>query len=206
MTNMTVLKASKENIKTAAQIVKNGGIIAFPTETVYGLGCDPQNSQAVQRLLTVKGNRNKPFPVLVASLDVATKVAQVSNNGKKLATKFWPGPITIVFPKKGALSDVVTFGLGSVGLRVPNNQVTLSLIRLSGGLLIGSSANLTAEKAPRSVLEMSEKLKETVDLVLDGGPTSGGIPSTVVDLTSDEPKILRKGPISLKQIQNTVSS
>lgn len=203
---MTVLKATKENIKTAAQIVKNGGIIAFPTETVYGLGCDPQNMEAVQSLLTVKGDRKKPFPVLVASLEDATRVAQVSNNGKKLATKFWPGPLTIVFPKKGVLSDIVTFGLGSVGLRVPNNQVALSLIQLSGGLLIGSSANLTGEKPPRSVLEMSEKLKETVDLVLDGGSTSEGVPSTVVDLTSDEIKILRKGPISLKQIQNTVNS
>jgi len=203
---MTRLKATKDNIKAAAQVIKNGGIVAFPTETVYGLGCDPLNLQAVQRLLTVKSNRKKPFPVLVTNLKEATKIAQISDTGKKIAKKFWPGPLTLVFPKKRALSDVVTFGLDSVGLRVPDNQVALSLIELSGGLLIGSSANLTGEKPAQSILEMSKKLLEKVDIILDDGPTREGTPSTVVDLTSEGPKILRKGPISLKQIQNTLNS
>ncbi|MCW4022001.1 MAG: L-threonylcarbamoyladenylate synthase [archaeon] len=203
---MTVLKATKDNIKAAAQIIKTGGTVVFPTETVYGLGCDPLNTQAVQRLLTIKGDRKKPFPVLVASLDEVNRIAKISNNGKKLATKFWPGPLTIVFPKKEAIDGVVTFGLNTVGLRAPNNQVALNLIELSGGLLIGSSANLTGEKPPRSVSEMSKELIEKVDLVLDDGPTTEGIPSTVVDLTLDNPKILREGPLSLKQIQNAISS
>ena len=203
---MNVLKATKENIKIAAETVKNGGVIAFPTETVYGLGCDPQNIQAVEGLLTIKGDRKKPFPVLVASLKDATKIANVSNKGKKLASKFWPGPLTMVFPKKDTLDDVVTFGLASVGIRVPNNQVALNLIRQSGGLLIGSSANLSGEQPPRSVLEMSEELKKRADVILDGGRTSQGTPSTVVDLTVDEPKILRKGPISLEQIQTAINS
>jgi L-threonylcarbamoyladenylate synthase len=200
------LKATKENIKTAAQKVKEGAIIVFPTETVYGLGCNPLNIQAVKRLINVKGDRKKPFPVLAASLDDAIKVAQISETGKKLAKKFWPGPLTIVFPKKSTLSDVVTFGLASVGIRVPNNQVALNLIGLCGGLLIGSSANLSGEKPPRSVLEMSEELKKRADVILDGEQTSQGTPSTVVDLTFDEPKILRKGPISLEQIQNAINS
>ena len=203
---MTVVKATKDNIKSAAQIIKTGGVVVFPTETVYGLGCDPLNTKAVQRLLTVKGDRKKPFPVLVASLDDASRVATFSDNGKKLARKFWPCPLTIVLPKKDDLDDVVTFGLNTVGLRAPNNQVALSLIELSGGLLIGSSANLTGESPPRSVSEMSKKLIEKVDLVLDGGPTTEGTPSTVVDLTLDNPKILREGSISLKQIQNTINS
>ena len=133
---MTVVKATKDNIKSAAQIIKTGGVVVFPTETVYGLGCDPLNTKAVQRLLTVKGDRKKPFPVLVASLDDASRVATFSDNGKKLARKFWPCPLTIVLPKKDDLDDVVTFGLNTVGLRAPNNQVALSLIELSGGLLI----------------------------------------------------------------------
>lgn len=203
---MTRLKATKDNIKAAAQVIKNGGIVAFPTETVYGLGCDPLNLQAVQRLLTVKSDRKKPFPVLVTNLKEATKIAQISDTGKKIAKKFWPGPLTLVFPKKRALSDVVTFGLDSVGLRVPDNQVALSLIELSGGLLIGSSANLTGEKPPQSILEMSKKLLEKVDIVIDDGPTREGTPSTVVDLTSEGLKILRKGPISLKQIENMLNS
>ena len=203
---MTVLKATKDNIKVAAKIIKKGGIVAFPTETVYGLGCAPLNIQAVQRLLTVKGDRKKPLPVLVSNLNVATKIAQISADTKKLATIFWPGPLTMVLPKKRRISDVVTFGLNSVGLRVPNNKVALKLIELSGGFLIGSSANLTGEKPPRSILEMSEKLKQKIDLVLESEAPSKGTASTVVDLTADKPKILRKGPISLEQIQKTLNS
>lgn len=202
---MTVLKATKSNILKAAQIVKQGGIVAYPTETVYGLGCDPLNPHAVKRVLAIKQNRNKPFPVLAAKITDVSKIAFLSLNGKNLASKFWPGPLTIVFPKKNALSNVVTFGLDSVGVRIPNNQVALSLIRLSGGLLVGSSANLTGETPPRSVEDMSKKLIDMVDVVLDGGATGHGKPSTVVDLSSGTPKILRDGPISFKQIMDTLA-
>lgn len=197
---MTVLKATKTNIMTAAQIVRRGGLVVYPTETVYGLGCDPLNVQAVKRVLDVKGDRKKPLPVLAASIVDADKVAFVSPNGKKLAAKFWPGHLTMVFPKKPALPDVVTFGWDSVGLRIPDNDVALQLISLSGGLLIGSSANRTGEEPARRVQEISGELKEMVDVVLDGGPAVQGRPSTVVDLTSEKPRILREGPISLKAI------
>ncbi len=197
---MTVLKATKTNIMTAAQIVRRGALVVYPTETVYGLGCDPLNVQAIQRILNVKGDRKKPLPVLAASLVDADKLAFVSPNGKKLAAKFWPGHLTMVFPKKPALPDVVTFGWDSVGLRIPDNDVALQLISLSGGLLIGSSANRTGEEPARRVQEISGELKEMVDVVLDGGPAVQGRPSTVVDLTSEKPRILREGPISLKAI------
>jgi L-threonylcarbamoyladenylate synthase len=197
---MTVLKATKNNIMAAAQIVKQGGLVVYPTETVYGLGCDPLNVQAVTRILEVKGNRNKPLPILAASIVDAEKVAFVSQNGKKLAAKFWPGPLTMVFPKKPALQDVVTFGLDSVGLRIPDNNVILQLLSLCGGLLVGSSANRTGEEPPRSVQEMSDELKEMVDVVLDGESAVQGVPSTVVDLTIEKPRILREGPISLNAI------
>lgn len=197
---MTVLKATKTNIRAAAQIARRGGLVVYPTETVYGLGCDPLNVQAVKRVLDVKGDRKKPLPVLAASIVDADKVAFVSPNGKKLAAKFWPGHLTMVFPKKPALPDIVTFGWDSVGLRIPNNDVALQLISLSGGLLIGSSANRTGEEPARRVQEISGELKEMVDVVLDGGPAVQGRPSTVVDLTSEKPRILREGPISLKAI------
>ena len=197
---MTILKATKTNIRAAAHIVRKGGLVIYPTETVYGLGCDPLNVQAVKRVLDVKGDRKKPLPVLAASIVDADKVAFVSPNGKKLAAKFWPGPLTMVFPKKPALPDVVTFGWDSVGLRIPDNDVALQLISLSGGLLIGSSANRTGEEPARRVQEISGELKEMVDVVLDGGPAVQGRPSTVVDLTSEKPRILREGPISLKAI------
>ena len=203
---MTVLKATKTNFMKASQIVRRGGLVVYPTETVYGLGCDPLNVQAVKRILDVKGDRNKPLPVLVASIVDAEKVAFLSPNGKKLAAKFWPGPLTMVFPKKQAFPDVVTFGLDSVGLRIPDNDATLQLIRLCGGLLVGSSANRTREEPPRSVQEMSDEMKEMVDVVLDGGPTIQGMPSTVADLIQNKPRILREGPISLEAILDALTS
>jgi L-threonylcarbamoyladenylate synthase len=202
---MTVLKATKNNIMVAARIVRRGGLVVYPTETVYGLGCDPFNVEAVKRILDVKGDRKKPLPVLAASIVDADKVAFVSPNGKRLAAKFWPGPLTMVFPKKPALSDVVTFGGDSVGLRIPDSDMALHLIRLSGGLLIGSSANRTGEEPPRAVQEISGELKEMVDVVLDGGATLQGRPSTVADLTSEKPRILREGPISLKEILDALA-
>ncbi len=202
---MTVLKATRNNIMVAARIVRKGGLVVYPTETVYGLGCDPFNVEAVKRILKVKSNRNKPLPVLVASIVDAENVAFVSPSGKRLAAKFWPGSLTLVFSKKPDFPDVVTFGWDSVGLRIPDNDVALHLIRLSGGLLIGSSANRTGEEPPRAVQEISGELKEMVDVVLDGGPAAQGMPSTVADLTSDKPKILREGPISLKAILDALA-
>ncbi|MFA5365038.1 MAG: L-threonylcarbamoyladenylate synthase [Candidatus Bathyarchaeia archaeon] len=203
---MTVLKATKNNIKLAAQTVKQGGLVVYPTETVYGLGCDPINTQAVERLLDVKGNRKSPFPLLVASLEDARRVAFVSENGERLAKRFWPGQLTMVFPKKPVLPDIVTLGWDTVGLRVPDNKVALELIRLSGGLLVGSSANRTAEKPPQRVEELSCELENLVDLVIDGGAASMGLPSTVVDLTSNEPRIVREGPVSLDAILDVLAS
>jgi L-threonylcarbamoyladenylate synthase len=202
---MTLLKATRNNIMVAARIVERGGLVIYPTETVYGLGCDPFNVEAVKRILKVKGDRRKPLPVLAASIGDADKIAFISQIGKRLAAKFWPGPLTLVFPKKSALSDVVTFGRDSVGLRIPDNKLALHLISLSGGLLIGSSANRTGEEPPRTVQEISGELKERVDVVLDGGATAQVRPSTVADLTSEKPRILREGPISLKEILDALA-
>ena len=202
---MTVLKATKNNIMVAAETVRRGGLVVYPTETVYGLGCDPFNVEAVKRILDVKGERNKPLPILAASIGDADKIASISPNGKRLAAKFWPGPLTMVFPKKPSLPDVVTFGWDSVGLRIPHNDVALHLIRLSGGLLVGSSANRTGEEPPRAVQEISGELKEMVNVVLDGGVTAQGKPSTVADLTSEKPRILREGPISIKELLDALA-
>jgi len=180
-------------------------LVVYPTETVYGLGCDPFNVEAVKRILDVKGERNKPLPILTASIGDADKIAFISPNGKKLAAKFWPGPLTMVFPKKPALPDVVTFGWDSVGLRIPDDYVALHLIRLSGGFLVGSSANRTGEEPPRAVQEISGELKDMVDVVLDGGAVAQGKPSTVADLTSEKPRMLREGPISLKAILDALA-
>ena len=203
---MLILKATKKNITVASKIVKKGGTIIYPTETVYGLGCDPFNVDAVNNLLEIKGKRTKPFPILAATIEDANKAAHISLDGKKIARKFWPGPLTLIFPKKPAIPDIVTFDKDSVGLRVPNNKIALELIHLSGGLLIGSSANRTGEKPPRSIQEISEELKDMVNVVLDGGITAQGIPSTVVDLTLKKPRILREGSIKLEELSDVLTS
>jgi L-threonylcarbamoyladenylate synthase len=142
---------------------------------------------------------------LAATISDVEKAAFFSQTARQLATKLWPGSLTLVLSKKPSFPDVVTFGLDSVGLRIPNNDVALDLIRWSGGLLIGSSANKSGESPPRAVCELSDELKEKVDVILDGGNTFEGVPSTVVDLTSATPKILREGPISYKSILDALA-
>jgi len=199
---MKILKATRTNILIASRIVRKGGLVVYPTETVYGLGCDPFNIEAVKRIFKVKGERRKPLPILASSVDHVEKIAYVPEEGKKIAKNFWPGPLTMVFPKKLVLPDIVTCNLDSVGVRIPKHDVALQLINLSGGLLIGTSANKTGEKPPRTVEETTLQLKEDVNVILDGGPAILGKSSTIVDLTLKKPKILREGPISLKDISD----
>jgi L-threonylcarbamoyladenylate synthase len=202
---MNILKANTNNIMVAARTVEKGGLAIYPTETVYGLGCNPFNITAVKKLLKLKGNRNKPLPILAANIEDADKIALISRNGKLLAEKFWPGSLTIVFPKKPVLPTIITFGLDSVGLRIPDNTVALRLIGLSGGFLVGSSANRSGQEPPTTVQEISDELKEIADVVLDGGPTVRGRPSTVVDLTSVKPRLLREGPIEFREILDALA-
>jgi L-threonylcarbamoyladenylate synthase len=201
---MQILKATEENIIKASRSINTGNLVVYPTETVYGLGCDPFNIEAVRRVFHVKGDREKPLPILASSIKHAEKVACLSGDARRVAAKFWPGPLTIVVRKKTLLPDVVTCNQDTVGIRVPNHGVAVRLIELSGGLLIGTSANKTGEKPPQTVNEAVEQIGKKVDIVLDGGPTNFGISSTIVDFTSKEPKILREGPINLKQIMTVI--
>lgn len=201
---MRILKATRSNILAASRIVIKGGLVVYPTETVYGLGCDPFNVEAVKRVFKVKGKRRKPLPVLASSLNHIERIAYMSQDGKKIAEKFWPGSLTLIFPKKPVLPDVVTCNIDTVGVRIPKHKIALQLISLSNGLLIGTSANKTGEEPPRTVHEAAQKLKEEVDVFLDGGPTSLGRPSTVADFTSKKPRILREGPVSLEEISDII--
>jgi len=199
---MRVLKATAENILAASETVRRGGLIVYPTETVYGLGCDPLNVRAVERIFEVKGLRKKPLPVLASDIEQVEKIAYLSEKARQVAVRFWPGPLTLVLPKTAILPSIVTSNLNSVGVRVPMHNIAIQLIHLSNGLLIGTSANKTGEKPPRSAQEAANQIGDKVDMILDGGPTTFGLSSTVVDLTSERPKILRKGPISIEEILN----
>ena len=200
---MRVLKATAKTIVIASETVKRGGLVIYPTETVYGLGCDPLNAKAVERIFEVKGKRRKPLPVLASDLEHIEKIAYLSEKARRIAAKFWPGPLTMVLPKTTILPSTVTANLNSVGVRVPMHETAIQLIYLSDGFLVGTSANKTGEKSPRSAHEAANQIGDKVDIILDGGPTIFGLPSTIVDLTSERPKVVRKGPISIYEILST---
>jgi L-threonylcarbamoyladenylate synthase len=197
---MKITKATKATIQSAARLVKRGGVIVYPTDTVYGVGCDPFNEDSVKRLFMIKGERTKPFPILASGIEDAEKIAQITEEALKLAKKFWPGPLTVVLRKKPSLPSIVTVNLNSVAVRIPNHDMALRLIRLSGGLLIGTSANKTGKKSPRTASEAAEQIGDEVDLILDGGAAPIGASSAIIDLTGEKPKILRKGSIKLDDL------
>ncbi|UCH70661.1 MAG: threonylcarbamoyl-AMP synthase [Candidatus Bathyarchaeota archaeon] len=200
---MRILTAKEDNILRASRIIARGGLVVYPTDTVYGLGCDPLNIEAVTRVLNVKGEREKPLPILASDINSVKKIGFVSERAGRIAARFWPGPLTIVVPKKPVLPNLVTCKLNSVGVRIPQHEVAVRLISLSNGLLVGTSANKTGEKPPRTAREAAEQLGKEVDMILDGGPAPLGVPSTVVDLSQEKLKILREGSISLEELVNT---
>lgn len=197
---MKILKASATAVKKAAQIVARGGVIVYPTDTVYGLGCNSFNEDAVKRIFRIKGERTKPLPILASDAKEVERIAHTTERALKLAEKFWPGPLTMVLPKKASLPSIVTCDLDSVAVRVPNHKVALELIRLSGGLLVGTSANKTGKKPPQTATDAAKQIGEEVDLIIDDGPTPIGASSTIIDLTQEKLKILRQGPIKLEGI------
>jgi len=203
---MPILKATVGNIQKAARIVKNGGLVVYPTDTVYGLGCNPFNDSAIERVFKVKGERKqKPLPILASDITFIEKIAHIDERARKIAEKHWPGPLTLVVPRKPALPSIVTCSLPSVGVRIPNHKVAIQLICLCNGLLVGTSANKTGEKPPKTPQEATKQLGDKVDIVLNGGPTPLNQESTIIDLTQKKPKTLREGPIKLDTILNTIS-
>ncbi len=196
---MEILKATEANIQLAADVVKNGGLVVFPTDTVYGLGCDPFNDEAVKRVNSVKGSRRKPLPILACTVRDVERVAELTPRARRISEVFWPGSLTLVVPCIAAL-DSITFGLPSIGVRIPNNDTALRLIELSGGLLVGTSANKTNKEPPSTAREAYAQMDDEVDVILDSGNTTLGISSTVLDLTKEKPQILRKGSLSLEDI------
>jgi L-threonylcarbamoyladenylate synthase len=200
------LKATPDNIHKAALAMKKSGLVIYPTDTVYGLGCDPFNVKAVEKVFKVKGERkSKPLPILASEMKAVERIAHMNKDAKKIAKKYWPGPLTLVVPKKPALPSIVTCNLESVGVRIPNHKVALQLITLCGGLIVGTSANKTGEKPPKTAQEAASQLGERVDIVLDGGQAPLSQESSIVNLTSKTPKMIREGPIKLTHIMNTIN-
>lgn len=199
---MRILNATTAAIKEAARIIAKGKVIVYPTDTVYGLGCNPFNQNGVKRIFSIKGERTKPLPILASNVKEIEKIAYTTDLTLRFAEKFWPGPLTVILSKKTSLPSIVTRDLDSVAVRVPNHKVALELIHVSGGLLIGTSANKTGEKASRTAQEAAKQIGEEVDLIVDDGPSPIGASSTIIDLTQEKPKILRQGPIRIEDILN----
>ncbi|UCG36441.1 MAG: threonylcarbamoyl-AMP synthase [Candidatus Bathyarchaeota archaeon] len=194
-----IVRATRNNIQLAAEIARKGGLVVYPTDTVYGLGCDPSNSNALQRILRVKGSEARPLPILASKLDDVERVAELTERARIISDRFWPGPLTLVLRKK-PLAEVVTFCSENIGIRIPNNQVALCLARMSGGLIVGTSANKTGAKPPCTAIDAYRQLGGNVDVFLDGGEVELCASSTVLDLTRDEPTILRNGPIKIGDV------
>ena len=189
-------------IRKAAELLRAGGLVAFPTETVYGLGADASNPAAVARLYAVKG-RPADHPVIVhfASAEQAFAWArEVPEAARKLAARFWPGPLTLILKRSKLAQDFVTGGQDSVGLRVPSHPVAQELLSSFGGAVAAPSANRFGLVSPTTAAHVREDLGDEVDLVLEGGPSDVGIESTIVDLSGADAVLLRPGGVSQEQL------
>ena len=184
-------------IKKAVQCLKSGGIIAIPTDTVYGLGADPFNADAVQKLYTIKGRPDdKPIPLVLSSVADVQRVARnLPDFFFHLTDRFWPGGLTIIVEAKELL-PVLTAGGNTVGVRIPDNPLLLKILQAFGGPAAITSANLSGEPPATSPQEIGEELASRIDVIVDGGKTPGPIPSTVYDISVSPPVIRRHGVIS----------
>lgn len=193
-------------IREAAAVLRSGGLVAFPTETVYGLGANALDAAAVEKIFQAKG-RPANNPLIVHFSDPAAAECVVTDwpsEAALLAARFWPGPLTLVLPKADIVPGIVTAGSATVGVRVPANLIALELLAACGFPLAAPSANATNRISPTSADHVRRSLAEGVDLILDGGPTTGGLESTVLDLASGHPRILRLGLVTQEQIEAVI--
>ena len=193
-------------ITAAVEVLKSGGLVSFPTETVYGLGADAFNTDAVRKIFEAKERpTDNPLIIHVADLrDVELFAKEIPLKARKLADRCWPGPLTLVLYGKNTVPDTVRAGLETVAARVPNHSVALAMLKEFGGGVVAPSANLSGRPSPTSAYHVLADLRGKVDMVLDAGPTEIGIESTVLDMTVDPPAILRQGGLTKDQIENVI--
>jgi len=190
-------------LKEASGILRKGGVVAYPTDTVYGLGADAFNREAVERIYRIKQRAyDQPFSVLIAETSDLTRLASaVSDTARGLMERFWPGGLTLVLSKTPEVPLWVIAGGPTIAVRIPEHPMTLALIRSLGGPLIGTSANLSGRPSCTTAAEVRDQLGDSVDYILDGGRCPGGVESTVVDVTGEYPMILREGAVSREAIE-----
>lgn len=205
MKTIIILANNEKAVPQALEVLENGGLVAFPTDTVYGVGALAFDAAAVESIYAAKDRPvEKAIPVLIGGPEDLDKVtAEVPPIAAKLAARFWPGPLTLVVPKHPNLPDVVSTS-PTVGVRVPDHPVAQALLRAAGPMAV-TSANISGEDSPKTAEGVSRQLNGRIPLILDGGETPGGVPSTVVNCLGTEPVILREGPVTLKDIQSVLA-
>jgi len=191
-----VVPFTRLGVTEAAAVVRGGGLVVYPTDTVYGLGANPKDVAAVTRLFKVKKRDAKPIPILCDSLTSALRLAWLNPRSVELAKRYWPGALTIVAPLRTELPFSIHQGTGTVGVRVPGSKLCVLLVRLCGGMLTGTSANLSGKSPCRSAEEANEQLGEDVDMILNGGQLAG-VASTVVRAVGDKIEVLREGAVGV---------
>lgn len=200
--------ASPDQIEAAATLLKRGGVVALPTETVYGLAADASQPQAVKRIFSIKG-RPADHPLILHIADEAQLqywAREVPAAAKILARQFWPGPLTLILPRSAQVSDLVTGGQDTVGLRIPNHPVTLAVLRAMGehAAVAAPSANRYGRISPTTAAHVREELGDNVDMILDGGPCTVGLESTIVSCINNTVSVLRPGGIPVAAIENAL--
>ncbi|PKM51573.1 MAG: threonylcarbamoyl-AMP synthase [Firmicutes bacterium HGW-Firmicutes-7] len=193
-------------IEEVATLLKQGGLVAFPTETVYGIGANALNENSIKRIYEAKGRpSDNPLIVHIAQLsDVYKYVSEVSDISLKLMNKFWPGPLTLIFNKNATLSSVITGGLETVAIRLPSNNIAKAIIKASGLPIAAPSANRSGKPSPTRAKHVIEDLDGLVDMIIDGGKAQIGLESTVLDVSSSIPVLLRPGSVTIEMLEKEI--
>ena len=196
------LKKDLSAIKEAAEVIASGGIVAFPTETVYGLGANALDEDAVKKIFVAKGRpQDNPLIVHVANTKIDNLVEEVPEIAQKIMDRFWPGPITIIMKKKDIIPNVTSANLDTIGIRMPNNDIALKLIELSNTPIAAPSANISGRPSPTDIERCVEDLSGRVDFIIGGEKSNVGVESTIVDCTVNPPLVLRPGGITLEMLR-----
>lgn len=212
MTNIFKIKNPKnfkKTLKETVKILKNGGIILYPTDTVYGLGFDVSNKETLKRLYNLKKrDSKKPISIIVSDIEMAKKYAVFDDNAIALAKKFWPGALTLILPAKNKLLSHLNLSNKTIGIRIPNNYFCIELLKIFKKPISSTSANISGKKQMLSVNKILSKFDNinNIDLVVDAGPSDKTKPSTIIDLSGKNIKLLRKGVISYKNIIKELES
>ena len=197
---MLTLDIDRETVLSRCRaVIDAGGVIAYPTDTFYGVGVDPRNPRAVRKVFAIKGRKaDQPILLLLHDRnDISLWTSGVTPTALRLMERFWPGPLTLVFRAAPQVLPELTAGTGTIGLRVPGNDITRALLGAVGHALTGTSANRSGRPSPRTANEVRLELGDSIDLIIDGGPAMEVLPSTVVDVTEEPPRLIRQGAIDV---------